>query len=82
MDQLVSRQHDQDGQTILDWLTSTEYGAQQSDILSRRQEGTGQGLLDSTEFKSWCDGWGYTVLPWNAWSRQDNHGFYRHRVSS
>ena len=56
MDYLVSRHHDQDRQAILDWLTPTNYGAQQSDFLSRRQEGTGQWLLDSAEFKNWCDG--------------------------
>lgn len=55
MDRLISRQHDQDRQTILDWLTPIGYGAQQSDFLSRRQEGTGQWLLDSAEFKRWCD---------------------------
>ena len=55
MDQLVSRQYDQDRQALLDWLTPTGYGAQQSDFLSRRQEGTGQWLLDSAEFKDWCD---------------------------
>lgn len=62
MDQLVSRQHDQDLQTILDWLTPTGYGAQQSDFLSRRQEGTGEWLLDSAEFKNWCNGDGNTLF--------------------
>jgi NACHT domain len=62
VDELVSRQHDQDRQAILDWLTPTGYGAQQSDFLSRRQEGTGQWLLDSAEFENWCDGDGDTLF--------------------
>jgi hypothetical protein len=38
------------------WFTPIDYGAQQSDFLSRRQEGTGQWLLDSQEFQDWRDG--------------------------
>lgn len=37
----------------LDWLTPVNYGLQQSDYLARRQQGTGQWLLDSEEFKTW-----------------------------
>lgn len=40
-------------QTILDWITPIEYTTQQSDFISRRQRGTGQWLLDSTEFQTW-----------------------------
>ena len=42
--------------TIMQWLSSTDFPAQQHDIISRRQEGTGQWLLDSPEFKSWLQG--------------------------
>jgi Cdc6-like AAA superfamily ATPase len=38
---------------IIDWLAAIDYGRQQSDFISRRQEGTGQWLLDSSEFKEW-----------------------------
>src|SRR3989440_1726345 len=38
---------------IIDWLAAIDYGQQQSDFLSRRQEGTGQWLLDSDEFQEW-----------------------------
>ncbi|KAK3378907.1 hypothetical protein B0T24DRAFT_493620, partial [Lasiosphaeria ovina] len=38
---------------ILNWITSTDYGPQQSDYLNRRQPGTGQWLLESEEFKTW-----------------------------
>jgi hypothetical protein len=40
-------------ETILEWLTSTEYAPQQSDNLRRRQPGTGQWLLDSAEYQAW-----------------------------
>ncbi|KAL6892083.1 ankyrin repeat protein [Trichoderma evansii] len=38
---------------ILNWLTNIEYGPQQSDNLRRRQPGTGQWLLNSTEYSTW-----------------------------
>ncbi|KFZ23699.1 hypothetical protein V502_01827 [Pseudogymnoascus sp. VKM F-4520 (FW-2644)] len=45
------RQHEE--QAILEWLTPIYYAPQQRDFISRRQTGTGQWLLDSTEFQSW-----------------------------
>ena len=39
----------------MDWLTSIEYAAQQSDFINRRQEGTGKWLLDSAEFHGWLN---------------------------
>jgi hypothetical protein len=47
---------DQQHQKILDWLSPTDFPAQQYDIISRRQEGTGQWLLDSPEFRGWLQG--------------------------
>lgn len=38
---------------ILDWLTPTDYGLQQSNYFQRRQPGTGQWFLDSVEFQRW-----------------------------
>lgn len=40
---------------ILDWLTLVDYGLQQSDYIRRREQGTGQWLLDSPEFKTWIN---------------------------
>ncbi|TVY27700.1 putative ankyrin repeat protein [Lachnellula hyalina] len=50
---LVRSQEDQGRQTILDWITSIDHAAQQSNFLSRRQPGTGQWLLVSAEFTAW-----------------------------
>jgi hypothetical protein len=55
VDRLHVRQDDQERRTILDWLTPIDYAAQQSDFINRRQEGTGQWLLDSNEFKKWIN---------------------------
>jgi Cdc6-like AAA superfamily ATPase len=59
VDQLHERQDDRDRreeyQTILNWLTPIDYGPQQSDFIYRRQEGTGQWLLDSNEFYGWLN---------------------------
>jgi NACHT domain len=42
--------------TMMQWLSPTDFPAQQHDIITRRQEGTGQWFLDSSEFKSWLQG--------------------------
>jgi hypothetical protein len=38
------------------WLSPTDFPSQQHDIISRRQTGTGQWFLETTEFKKWLDG--------------------------
>jgi hypothetical protein len=38
-------------QKILQWLSTADYGTQQSDLFHGRQDGTGQWLLDSTEYR-------------------------------
>lgn len=53
VDRLNKHQDDQMRQAIADWLTPIDYSTQQSDFISRRQEGTGQWLLDSNEFHEW-----------------------------
>jgi hypothetical protein len=52
---LVRHQDDQEQQAILNWLTPIDFSAQQSDFISRLQEGTGQWLLNSDEFQTWLN---------------------------
>jgi DNA replication protein DnaC len=40
----------------MEWLSPTDFPAQQQDIITRRQEGTGQWFIDSAEFKRWLQG--------------------------
>lgn len=40
---------------ILKWLTPIDYGPQHSDFLKRRQQGTGNWLLDSPTFQTWLN---------------------------
>jgi len=60
--EVVSRQRDQKRQEILDWLTPTDYTSKQADSFGRRQPGTGQWFLDSTEFKGWKGTSGQTLF--------------------
>jgi hypothetical protein len=53
MNQLTQYRANQDRRAIADWLTLIDYASQQSDFISRRQEGTGRWLLDSNEFQYW-----------------------------
>jgi hypothetical protein len=55
VDQSNRRQENQECQAILNWLTPIDYADQQSDFIGRRQAGTGQWLLDSTEYQSWLE---------------------------
>lgn len=54
--ELHERQINRDNWTILNWLTPIDYASQQADFVSRRQEGTGQWLLESAEFRTLMKG--------------------------
>jgi hypothetical protein len=47
-----TRDREQEQDIILNWLTPIDYATQQSDFIGRRQEGTGQWLLDSAKFQT------------------------------
>ncbi|KAI0405473.1 hypothetical protein F4802DRAFT_597301 [Xylaria palmicola] len=49
-------------QLILDWITPIDYVTQQSDLINRRQAGTGKWLLDSAEFQAWTDNENQTLF--------------------
>ncbi|KAI9780621.1 MAG: hypothetical protein M1816_002782, partial [Peltula sp. TS41687] len=53
---------DQEFCAIVDWLSPLNFAAKQVDILSQRQEGTGDWLLLSTKFNNWLDGPPGTLL--------------------
>lgn len=48
-----NQEHREECRTILDWLTLIDYYHQQNDLISRRQEGTGKWLLESSQYQSW-----------------------------
>ncbi|KAH8194682.1 hypothetical protein TruAng_011151 [Truncatella angustata] len=50
---LVERKDQQEHRDILNWLTSVDIAAQQSDFIGRRQAGTGRWLIDSPEYAKW-----------------------------
>ncbi|KAF5506983.1 hypothetical protein CGCA056_v013023 [Colletotrichum aenigma] len=50
---LDERHLDEKKKQILNWITPIDFAAQQIDNLERRQEGTGQWLLESPEFQNW-----------------------------
>ncbi|KAI1849949.1 hypothetical protein JX266_004328 [Neoarthrinium moseri] len=50
---LVERQDEEKNKAILNWLAPADFSAQQSDLIKRRQAGTGQWLLDSPEYAKW-----------------------------
>jgi hypothetical protein len=53
---IVDAQKVQQHDALLQWLSPADFPAQQHDIISRRQEGTGQWFLDTPEFKRWLQG--------------------------
>jgi Cdc6-like AAA superfamily ATPase len=57
-----NRERHEEHRAILDWLTLIDYATQQNDFISRRQEGTGQWLLDSDEFQRWLNQSGQTLF--------------------
>ncbi|KAL9076997.1 MAG: hypothetical protein Q9161_000630 [Pseudevernia consocians] len=50
---LQLRNHQHERLALLEWITPLNFPAQQSVVFSRRQEGTGQWLLESPEFETW-----------------------------
>ncbi|EGC47007.1 ankyrin repeat protein [Histoplasma capsulatum var. duboisii H88] len=53
VNQLHSHQQNQEHQTISEWLTPMNYAPQQNDLISQRQECTGEWLLRSDKFQQW-----------------------------
>ena len=51
VDRVKSHQAEQRQSQILDWLSPDDFSAQQTDLFTRCNEGTGQWLLNSHDFK-------------------------------
>ncbi|KAL8775416.1 MAG: hypothetical protein Q9194_003784, partial [Teloschistes cf. exilis] len=47
---------------LLEWVSASNYPLQQSDIIKRRQEGTGQWFLDAPEVARWLKETGTTLF--------------------
>ncbi|KAL9025778.1 MAG: hypothetical protein Q9180_007594, partial [Flavoplaca navasiana] len=47
---------------LLEWLSCSDYPLQHSDIIKRRQEGTGQWFLDAPETARWLEETGTTLF--------------------
>jgi NACHT domain len=55
VDRLNRNQDNRERRAIIDWLTPTDFSSEQSDLIARRQKGTGQWVLDSSEFQRWLN---------------------------
>ncbi|PHH92415.1 hypothetical protein CDD83_7484 [Cordyceps sp. RAO-2017] len=62
IDRLNEREDDRERLIVLDWLTPIDFAIKQSEITSERQSGTGQWLLDSSEYKSWVENENQTLF--------------------
>jgi hypothetical protein len=53
---IVRYQDEEEHQALLDWISPSDYGAQQGDYIAQHQQRSGQWLLDSPKFQSWISG--------------------------
>lgn len=51
--ELKSNEEDDKRSRMLNWLSSSNYPAQQFDLIERRESGTGRWLLESQEYRTW-----------------------------
>lgn len=58
----ISHQQHQERQTFAQWLTPIDHTAKHQDVNADRQAGTGQNLLESVEFQTWCDAANQTLV--------------------
>ena len=80
----MNRIEDNESRDIVKWLSPLNFWTKQDDTFERRQEGTGEWLLDHPEFQKWVDGetkvlWCpgdridliLSILTSDSWSRQN-----------
>jgi hypothetical protein len=51
--ELLDYKNREQDQKCLDWLSPTNFALQQSDLIARRHQGTGEWLLDSFKYQTW-----------------------------
>ncbi|KAF3940329.1 hypothetical protein ABW19_dt0201355 [Dactylella cylindrospora] len=61
--EIAKKNEDNEKSKILKWLAPFDYSLQQSDYLKRRQQRTGQWLLDSEEYRKWLEQKGILFCP-------------------
>ncbi|MCJ1469647.1 hypothetical protein MMC07_008283 [Pseudocyphellaria aurata] len=61
-DQARQDQDDDQHKKLMEWISATDFPAQQSDFIARRQEGTGQWFRDAPEFREWLHGLNETLF--------------------
>lgn len=61
-DSNAKRPLDEERRAIINWLSPLNFFTKQNDVFSSRQEGTGQWLLESKDFKDWI--WGTEKTLW------------------
>jgi hypothetical protein len=52
----LKREEDKQTQELLTWLSTLDFKPKQSDVLSKRLEGTGKWFLEDPQFRRWVDG--------------------------
>ncbi|KAF5678547.1 ankyrin protein [Fusarium denticulatum] len=60
--EIRSNQSRRDDIKILAWLTTVDYGLQQSEFQKAQQPGTGSWLLDTSEYRTWLETPGQTLF--------------------
>ncbi|KAF7939835.1 hypothetical protein EAE99_001640 [Botrytis elliptica] len=56
VDAIITQQMDKESLKVLKWLSAIDCHSKQREILSRRQEGTGEWLFKSQEYQNWLGG--------------------------
>jgi hypothetical protein len=61
VDRLNHHQNNAERRAILEWLSTTKFDLQQSDLISKRHKNTGDWILNTPEYASWRDCPGKTL---------------------
>ena len=62
VDAVHQEQERQRQRAVLDWLSPSDFVAQQTDLIGKRQEGTGLWFINSPEFAEWLHGSKHTLF--------------------